>query len=935
MMITRVAVLTVTVISLGTPSWAGPVEFGSAELNAALASRKINSTAVRVDLNYSAGPAECFAIADGRISGSDARGLMYGLLEAAEQIRASRRLINTHTCPATVMRGIRYFVHNEELDRKWYYSEEYWSSYFAMLARNRFNRFNLVFAHQTNYLAPPYPFWLDVPEFSSIRVPGLTTDDRDRNLRMLQYISHSAADHGIDFTLGIWEQNVGGSPLVPNVPTVAGLTSDNIGPYTYTALKKVLQLCPEIHSVQLRTNAESGIAVNLQLKFYRDYVFAAIRDAGRPITLDLRGWAVTGDLIPAVEDMHLPLRVSTKYWGEHMGRPYQPAETFANYSYLDFLKKPRAYEFYWELWGLGSNRFLLWGNPDYVRRAVSTFRLGDASGFEIDPPLAQKGFGNAPGAWDVFTPAHRDWMFWKWDFERYWLFYKLWGRLSYNPAESDDVWLTELNHRFGAAAPDVLAAYRNASGIINEIVATHLADPNMYISPEINPGGILDYYRDTLPGDWRFVASIPESVQARIQHSSSAKQTPQETAANLNALADRTEQAIARAQQHMRSASVEWPSTKADFRVLTLLARYHAYRQTGVYQTTYFDATGDRSALNAAQRDLAAAVHVWEQLVALSDSLYSAQMAFGPEDVGHWKDKLAYVRYDLDEIRQREEVDDRFGRFAFAFDFGEHATTPSSGGIWTKYPAVISNTVAPRFTVVDSDSIYTNDTGFGWLSNARRETHAIPLIPYAAVRAVDRNGMELPHDVLYSDFIVGQGPQVFRINAQPGRYQIHFLHPDHSVSSTEVRTSDTHLDVVFPTGEWSVSGLIVQTSGISASLNPQVIPTRPPRPRIEHEAAETAEAGQPLRLTLRISAASKVARITLHYRALNQRATFKSIERVGGDWVFTIPASDVTPEWDLMYYFEVLNGDGSGWFFPDPQVTTPYRVVRVQVARRE
>ena len=39
-----------------------------------------------------------------------------------------------------------------------------------MLARNHFNRFNLVFAHQTAYLAPPYPFWLDLPDFPEINL---------------------------------------------------------------------------------------------------------------------------------------------------------------------------------------------------------------------------------------------------------------------------------------------------------------------------------------------------------------------------------------------------------------------------------------------------------------------------------------------------------------------------------------------------------------------------------------------------------------------------------------------------------------------------------------------------------------------------------------------------------------------------------------------
>ena len=150
------------------------------------------------------------------------------------------------------------------------------------------------------------------------------------------------------------------------------------------------------------------------------------------------------------------------------------------------------------------------------------------SGFEIDAPLAQKGFGNRPGEWGVFTNEHKDLAWWQWEFQRYWLFYMLWGRLTYDPKTSDDVWIAELNRRFGTAAPDVLDAYRHASRILPEIVATHLGDPNMYIWPEINPGGLIDSYAQVRPSDFRFIASIPGSraepaCRHRIRQADSAR----------------------------------------------------------------------------------------------------------------------------------------------------------------------------------------------------------------------------------------------------------------------------------------------------------------------------------------------------------------------------------------------------------------------------
>jgi hypothetical protein len=875
-----------------------------------------------------AGKPECFQLTPQTVTASDERGLMYGLLEAAAQIRGTGRISNASGCPAIVMRGIRYFLHNQDLERNWYYSRDYWNRYFAMLANDRFNRFNLVFAHQTNYLAPPYPFWLSLPEFPHIRVPGLSADQQHANLEMLQFISQAAADHGIDFTLGIWEHNIQTTPH-KMIPTTEGITDENIGPYSHAALKKILELCPAIRSVQMRTNEESGIPSVQRVPFYRDYVYTAIRDAGHPVYLDLRAWAVAKDMIDAAEQVHVPFRVSTKYWAEDVGRPYQPAETYPGYSYLNFLEKPHSYPFYWELWGLGSHRLLLWGNPDFVRRAAATFGLGNAVGFEIDPPLAQKGFGNRPGTWTVFTQQQKDRIFWTWEFERYWLFYQLWGRLTYDPSAPDSIWLDELKRRFGAAAPDLLDAYKNSSGVINQIVAAHLADPNMYIWPEINPGGLIDSYRDVLPSDWRYIASIPEAVQNRIEGRASAKQTAHETATLLNGLAQKTETALARADKLIPSSNAEWRSTKPDFEVLSLLARYHALKQTATDQVTYFDATGDRVALDAAMRDTKSAIQVWERLVRHTQGLYPEQMAFGPDDVGHWKDKLPYVQHDLELLRDRAEVFDRFGRFDYGFDFGGPVKAPVSSAAYRANRFVLQNTVAPRFQAVDADSRYSDALGYGWASEGERTTQAIPLTPYLEVRAVAKNPENLPHDTLYGDYIRGRGAQVFRVKVEAGQYKVHLLHPDRSEAVLNVESRDGVLDIRFPQGEWTISGAVIQGPKSREPLPQQKFAQVLPRPTISHQSPETVTSGHPLELTLRLSEADNVTAVRLHYRPVNQLARFKTIEHGPNQLSFTIPAEDLSAKWDLLYYFEILNRAGSGWFQPDPATATPYYVVKV------
>ncbi|MEK7403543.1 MAG: hypothetical protein AAB225_00400 [Acidobacteriota bacterium] len=906
-------------------AWAGPVEFGLAEVQRAIAARGLRPNLFRLRTELTMDPPESFRIQPGLVTGGDLRGLMYGLLEAAAQIRETGRLRAASGKPVTPMRGIRYFLHNRDLEEEWYYSRDYWQEYLAMLARNRFNRFNLVFAHQTNYLAPPYPFWLALDEFPEIRAPGLTQLERERNLEMLRFISQTATEHGIDFTLGVWEHNI--QPRM--TPTTVGLTRENIGPYSYAALRKVLAACSSIRSVQMRTNSESGIPADQQVEFYRDHVFRAIRDAGRRVVLDLRGWILTGGMGEAAKSAGVPLRMSSKYWGEHLGRPYQPAETWPSYSYINFLERPRIYEFYWEVWGLGSHRVLLWGDPDYVRRAVPTFTLSGSVGFEIDPPLAQKGFGNRPGRWGVFTEAAKDRAFWKWEFERHWLFYLLWGRLSYDPKTPDTVWLGELKRRFSTAAPDVLAGYKASSGVLNQIVAAHLADPNMYLWPEVNPGGLIDAYIGVRPSDWRYIAAIPEAVRNRVEGIASAKQTPRETAERLRESAARIEQAVERILGRLDPAPREWRSTEPDFLVLAHLARYHAHKQVAAFELAYFYETGDEAALGAARRELESALGVWEKLARLTDGLYPAEMANGPDDIGHWKDRLPYVRHDLKLIAEREKVFGEFGRFDFGFDFGGPLTPPKSVS-YRNDPFVWRNTVEPRFEPVAPGTTFSEAAGYGWLGQGDREAHALPLTPYLEVRAAARNPKQLPENVLYGDWIRGRGRQAFRVRTGDGEFTVHFLEPGGTSTPRKLTARNGHLDIVFPDGEWRVSGLIIKGPKSGQPPQARVTPKPIPRPAITHTPPRKVLAGRPLSLAVSVSPGASAASVRLHYRPLNHLAKFKTLELKSARPVFTIPAEDLSPRWDLMYYFEVLNSAGSGWFQPDPWVATPYYVVPIE-----
>jgi hypothetical protein len=112
-------------------------------------------------------------------------------------------------------------------------------------------------------------------------------------------------------------------------------------------------------------------------------------------------------------------------------------------------------------------------------------------------------------------------------------------------------------------------------------------------------------------------------------------------------------------------------------------------------------------------------------------------------------------------------------------------------------------------------------------------------------------------------------------------------------------------------------------------------------PAIEHEPVRTAAPGAPLAIRARITAGAPLARATLHYRNVNQMQNHDRLEMArtdgpatvddatAGDYLATIPAAHITPEWDVMYHLEAVDVLGNAAFYPGLTAGTPYVVAAV------
>lgn len=861
------------------------------------------------------------------IGGRGERGVQYGCLDAAEQIIGKTSpddLKGKRRMPFLPVRGIYTFLHNSDLERDWLYNEEYWTNYFNMLAWMRFNRFNLVFGHQTAHLIPIYAFLLDMErDFPDIRVDGLKPDERRRNLEMLRMVSRMCSQYGIDFFLGIWQARPWKreNGLREDQPTRVRGTDDlgRLTAYTREGLTRLLRECPEIRGLQLRMNRESGVA---DQRFFVAAMVPALRECGRPIKVNLRNWGLKPETIEAFRASGAEVEISVKYFAEHQVMPYQPPMMRGGYSYDSLLRRDREIPLIYQLWNLGSHRLFLWGDPDFGRRFAQSCELGWASGFEVTPPGSQKGFsqwGPVKGTWRIFKEESP---FFRWEFQRYWFFFMAFGRPGYNRHVGDEVFQQEISHRFGLQASEaIFRAYQEASRVLSLLVAHHMDDRNMYVWPELDCGGPIDHYAHALAGEETLFPTIAEWADLERRGAPSAKAAPAVTAGALTYLADRIEEQLTVADRVVGLRDhEEYRQTRTDFRMLASLARYRAAKTRAAAALQLFYVTADRSHLDEAERQAEEALGFWRELTARAEAYYN-RLHLGPSG-GHWRDNRGRVEYDLARVRQVRELFRSYGLFDWGFDFGPSPGAPR------RPDSVLDH--EPRFLPIDHTVEYWPETGYGWVAPKELKATPVPRLGNQLARGVfyirpdrpwDPSVLEkLPFEALTGGYVEGAAPARFRVDCDPGRYEVTLLAPPETHGRTTLSAARGSLKVLkseespYQEGRiWTVdlsgSGLVLTLDGGAGPWRARALVVRPAAPKIAHQHRRVlrADAGVPLRVT--VTAPGGVKSVTLRYRC-GGRFWHKHKMEGDGTLFATVVPNDKLDGQRLEYYFTAVGNDG-------------------------
>ena len=587
--------------------------------------------------------------------------------------------------PYTKDRGVCMYIMNRQYWESRFYDEAFWKRYFDMLAADRFNKFRLVFGYENaGFLVPVYPYFFNTPGFPDVHMTDLTPEQQQKNTAMLNRVIELAHERGIAFAVGIWdhiyrggvqagaiewENEYRGRPLPNNV---VGVTTENLNAYTLASLKEFFKTFPAIDEAQFRIHEESGLKREEMDGFWHA-VFQLVRQVKPDLLIEARGKGVPDNIIDDALSMGVHLRMETKYWMEQLGLPFHPThvnpedQRGRRHGYADFLHEPKKYDMNWSLWNGGTTRVLLWADPDYVRRFAESTHLYDSPNWDINEPLATKMEAQRPTVkpFDLMPAKYR---YFDYEFERYWHFFQVWGRVGYNPDTPTEVWDHEFARRFGAeAAPHLEAGLHRASQVLPYIVASSVYTYSLFPTTRgwaerQSLGATLAQYARNTGSDVQQFEGLEEEAKRLLAGGTTTRRTPEMVSRWFDDAADDILAQVAQAEKTIGAKrGNEFDSTLTDLRILANLARFHARRSLAAVHYNLYRLGGSVPDFDEAIVGEQKAIEAWRGIVDAAGDRYNFDLAMGARNVnlaGHWRDELATLERSFGQLQnQRKNLD--------------------------------------------------------------------------------------------------------------------------------------------------------------------------------------------------------------------------------------------------------------------------------------
>ncbi len=622
-----------------------------------------------------------------RITGGDPTGAMYGGLDIAEAIRihALNELPEGEHRPYIERRGIKFNIpldvrtpsysdngdsFQANIPEVW--STAFWHEFLDEMARHRYNVLTLWNLH-------PFPSIVRVPEFPDVALndvwrtrvrlddsfshsgsdmvrPEMLRDVEivrrmtiDEKIAFWRHVMQYAHDRGIEVYWFTWNIFVWGTD------GKYGITADRDNPVTIqyfrASVRELVRTYPLLAGIGITAGENMGrgdkrLTVEQWLwQTYGEGVRDALADQpGRSFRL-IHRFHMT-DLNEILKEFHNALDIlefSYKYSVAHM-------YSIPNPPFIKpVLERMPAGMKTWLTVRNDDIYSFRWGDPDYAREYILNMPGPDRlAGFYMGP----YGYCWGREAIDVDGEVPRQLVM-----KKQWYSFLLWGRLSYDPALSNEHFRKILAARFPDVPSEKLfTAWAAASRVFPLITRFFWGDIDLRWFPEAcmrypAPRGfytVKDFILgQTMPGSG--VLNIQEWLNKKERTNENAI-GPLEIASDLDNNAQKTLTLLADLKSRQVTGR-ELQRTLGDLEAMAYLGKYYAEKIRGAVNLAEFDREGQPDQKQAAVEHLQKALENWQNYARIALSWFKPQLLnrIGYVDL---REITAYVEKDIEIARQ-------------------------------------------------------------------------------------------------------------------------------------------------------------------------------------------------------------------------------------------------------------------------------------------
>lgn len=410
------------------------------------------------------------------VLGGDAVGAMYGGLQVAENISVNglEGNFNTEESPFLMYRGMKL---NLPLDKRiptyvggWsahsardaipdVWDMTFWKTLIDQQARNRYNLVSVWVHH-------PFPALVRVPEYPNASLPNIQRYDgsiinlnHEQRVTFWRDVMKYAHDRGMKFYFFNWNIYVDYASTQYPALTKSPTNSTTID-YTSKSMRALLETYPELDGFGITTGDGMGSNKEENTQWSWDAYGKAVTEylkenPSRQFNLIHRGVKTDPETCDAI---YAPIKavtnatfnMSAKYAMAHMYSTPAPKWTGDIQSCAKLGLKT------WLTFRNDDYFYLSWGDPQFVRDFMAGIPLKDTV---VGMYIGIDGYN--PSRARLFKNESLNGQL---EVERRWYMEMLWGRISYNPAISDDAFKNLLATRYPTvSAGDLFNAWTLAS----------------------------------------------------------------------------------------------------------------------------------------------------------------------------------------------------------------------------------------------------------------------------------------------------------------------------------------------------------------------------------------------------------------------------------------------------------------------------------------